>query len=191
MPWLAATALLHCTAVMEKREALKIWTIFLAILAFSLSLIGTFLVRSGVWDVGPRLRQRSSARSLHSPYSRRLIGGSLALFAARAGGLKQGGLFCANFPRRGARHQQFAADKPVAPTVFVGTLYPLALEALTGEKISVRRAFLQSDIWAALHSIVRSDANWPVPRLETRRPFGRSAKIVICGWRRTDLYAGL
>ena len=48
MPWLAGTALLHCAAVMEKREALKVWTIFLAILAFSLSLLGTFLVRSGV-----------------------------------------------------------------------------------------------------------------------------------------------
>jgi cytochrome c-type biogenesis protein CcmF len=48
MPWLAGTALLHSAAVMEKREALKVWTIFLAILAFSLSLLGTFLVRSGV-----------------------------------------------------------------------------------------------------------------------------------------------
>ena len=48
MPWLAATALLHSAIVMERRDALKIWTVFLAILAFSLSLIGTFLVRSGV-----------------------------------------------------------------------------------------------------------------------------------------------
>ena len=102
MPWLAATALLHCTLVMEKREALKIWTIFLAILAFSLSLVGTFLVRSGVL---------TSVHTFASDPMRGIfillilvlfIGGSLGLFAVRAGGLKPGGLF-APISREGAR----------------------------------------------------------------------------------------
>jgi cytochrome c-type biogenesis protein CcmF len=140
MPWLAATALLHCTLVMEKREALKIWTIFLAILAFSLSLIGTFLVRSGVL---------TSVHSFASDPKRGVfillilvlfIGGSLTLFAARAGGLKQGGLF-APISREGALVLNNLLLTTCCATVFVGTLYPLALEALTGDKISVGAPF--------------------------------------------------
>jgi cytochrome c-type biogenesis protein CcmF len=140
MPWLAATALLHCTAVMEKREALKVWTIFLAILAFSLSLIGTFLVRSGVL---------TSVHAFASDPMRGIfillilvlfIGGSLTLFAARAGGLKQGGVF-APISREGALVLNNLLLTTCCATVFVGTLYPLALEALTGEKISVGAPF--------------------------------------------------
>jgi cytochrome c-type biogenesis protein CcmF len=140
MPWLAATALLHCTAVMEKREALKFWTIFLAILAFSLSLIGTFLVRSGVL---------TSVHAFASDPMRGIfillilvlfIGGSLTLFAARASGLKQGGLF-APISREGALVLNNLLLISCCATVFVGTLYPLALEALTGEKISVGAPF--------------------------------------------------
>ncbi len=140
MPWLAATALLHCTVVMEKRDALKIWTIFLAILAFSLSLLGTFLVRSGVL---------TSVHAFASDPTRGVfillilvifIGGSLALFALRAGGLKQGGLF-APISREGALVLNNLLLTTCCATVFVGTLYPLALEALTGEKISVGAPF--------------------------------------------------
>src|SRR6202047_2175317 len=140
MPWLAATALLHCTAVMEKREALKIWTIFLAILAFSLSLVGTFLVRSGVL---------TSVHSFASDPTRGVfillilvifIGGSLALFALRAGGLQQGGLF-APVSREGALVLNNLLLATACATVFVGTLYPLVLEALTGDKISVGAPF--------------------------------------------------
>ncbi|SFK12688.1 heme lyase CcmF/NrfE family subunit [Methylocapsa palsarum] len=140
MPWLAATALLHCTLVMEKRDALKIWTIFLAILAFSLSLLGTFLVRSGVL---------TSVHAFASDPRRGIfilailvvfIGGSLVLFALRAGGLKQGGLF-APISREGALVLNNLLLTTCCATVFVGTLYPLALEALTGEKISVGAPF--------------------------------------------------
>ena len=140
MPWLAATALLHCTAVMEKREALKIWTIFLAILAFSLSLVGTFLVRSGVL---------TSVHAFASDPTRGVfillilvifIGGSFALFALRASGLKQGGLF-APVSREGALVLNNLLLTTCCATVFTGTLYPLALEALTGEKISVGAPF--------------------------------------------------
>src|SRR5471032_2524212 len=140
MPWLAATALLHCTAVMEKREALKIWTIFLAILAFSLSLVGTFLVRSGVL---------TSVHAFASDPMRGVfillilvlfIGGSFALFALRAGGLKQGGLF-APVSREGALVLNNLLLTACCATVFVGTVYPLALEAVTGEKISVGPPF--------------------------------------------------
>src|SRR4051794_5615105 len=140
MPWLAATALLHSALVMEKREALKVWTLLLAILAFSLSLIGTFLVRSGVL---------TSVHVFASDPTRGVfilcilvlfIGGGLALFALRAPLLKQGGLF-APISREGALVLNNLFLVVACGAVFFGTLYPLALEAVTGEKISVGPPF--------------------------------------------------
>ncbi|RAI39482.1 heme lyase CcmF/NrfE family subunit [Rhodoplanes roseus] len=140
MPWLAGTALLHSALVMEKREALKVWTILLAILTFSLSLIGTFLVRSGVL---------TSVHSFATDPARGVfilgilvvfIGGSLTLFAWRAPMLRQGGLF-APVSREGSLVFNNLFLTTACATVFVGTLYPLALEALTGAKISVGAPF--------------------------------------------------
>src|SRR5712672_1743611 len=140
MPWLAGTALLHSAVVMEKRNALKIWTLLLAILAFSLSLIGTFLVRSGVL---------TSVHTFASDPARGVfilmilvlfIGGALTLFAWRAPMLKQGGLF-APISREGALVFNNLFLTTACLTVFVGTLYPLALEAITGDKISVGAPF--------------------------------------------------
>ncbi len=143
MPWLAGTALLHSALVMEKREALKVWTILLAILAFSLSLLGTFLVRSGVL---------TSVHTFASDPTRGVfilailvffIGGALALFAWRAPLLKKGGLF-APISREGALIVNNLFLVSTCATVFVGTLYPLALEALTGAKISVGAPFFNA-----------------------------------------------
>jgi cytochrome c-type biogenesis protein CcmF len=140
LPWLAGTALLHSALVMEKREALKVWTLLLAILTFSLSLIGTFLVRSGVL---------SSVHTFASDPTRGVfilailvlfIGGSLALYAWRAPELKQGGIF-APISREGALVFNNLFLTTACATVFVGTLYPLALEVLTGAKISVGAPF--------------------------------------------------
>ncbi|HJZ31297.1 MAG TPA: heme lyase CcmF/NrfE family subunit, partial [Hyphomicrobiaceae bacterium] len=136
MPWLAATALLHSALVMEKREALKVWTILLAILAFSLSLIGTFLVRSGIltsvhaFAVDPRRGVFILAILTV------LIGGALCLYAWRAPQLRQGGLF-APISREGSLVLNNVLLTTACATVFIGTLYPLALEAITGTKISV------------------------------------------------------
>jgi cytochrome c-type biogenesis protein CcmF len=136
MPWLAATALLHSAVVMEKREALKVWTILLAILAFSLSLMGTFLVRSGVltsvhaFAVDPRRGLFILVILVV------LIGGALALYALRAPRLQQGGLF-APISREGALVLNNVLLTVACATVLTGTLYPLALESLTGAKISV------------------------------------------------------
>src|SRR6187455_3152452 len=140
MPWIAGTALLHSAVVMEKRNALKVWTILLAILTFSLSLLGTFLVRSGVL---------TSVHTFASDPSRGVfilailvifIGGAFALYAWRAPALKQGGLF-APISREGALVFNNLFLTSACATVFVGTLYPLALEALTAEKISVGAPF--------------------------------------------------
>jgi len=140
MPWLAGTALLHSAVVMEKRNALKVWTILLSILTFSLSLLGTFLVRSGVL---------TSVHAFATDPTRGVfillilcifIGGSLTLYAWRASALKQGGLF-APISREGALVLNNLFLTTACATVFIGTLYPLALEVLTDDKISVGPPF--------------------------------------------------
>src|SRR6266446_7670191 len=140
MPWLAATALLHSALVMEKRDALKVWTILLAILAFSLSLIGTFLVRLGVLTSVHAFATDPTRGVFILAILLLFIGGSLALFALRAPLLKQGGLF-APISREGALVLNNLFLVSACATVFIGTLYPLALEAVTGEKISVGPPF--------------------------------------------------
>jgi len=140
MPWLAGTALLHSAVVMEKRNALKVWTILLAILTFSLSLIGTFLVRSGVLTSVHAFANDPTRGVFILAILVLFIGGSLALFASRAPALKQGGLF-APVSREGALVFNNLFLTTACLTVIVGTLYPLALEAITGEKISVGAPF--------------------------------------------------
>ena len=140
MPWLAGTALLHSALVMEKREALKVWTILLAILTFSLSLMGTFIVRSGVL---------TSVHSFAVDPTRGVFilailifftGGGLALFALRAKDMQTGGLF-QPISREGSLVLNNLLLVTAAATVLVGTLYPMALEGLTGQKISVGPPF--------------------------------------------------
>src|SRR5215813_10352027 len=143
MPWLAGTALLHSAVVMEKRGALKIWTILLAILTFSLSLIGTFLVRSGVLTSVHAFATDPMRGVFILAILVAFIGGALLLFAARAPMLKQGGLF-APISREGALVLNNLFLTSACAAVFVGTLYPLALEALTGEKISVGAPFFNA-----------------------------------------------
>src|SRR3974390_1232424 len=143
MPWLAGTALLHSAVVMEKRNALKVWTILLAILTFSLSLIGTFLVRSGVLPSVHTFSTDPTRGVFILMILILFIGGSLALFAWRAPLLKQGGLF-APISREGSLVLNNLFLTSACATVFIGTLYPLALEALTGDKISVGPPFFNS-----------------------------------------------
>jgi cytochrome c-type biogenesis protein CcmF len=169
MPWLVGTALLHSAVVMEKREALKIWTILLSILTFSLSLIGTFLVRSGVLTSVHTFASDPLRGSFILAILVLFIGGGLALFAWRAPLLRQGGLF-APVSREGALVFNNLFLTTACATVFVGTLYPLALEALTGEKISVGAPFFNATfgpLFAALLVVV---------------PFGP-----LLAWKRGDL----
>jgi cytochrome c-type biogenesis protein CcmF len=143
MPWLAGTALLHSALVMEKRNGLKVWTLLLAILAFSLSLVGTFLVRSGVLTSVHTFATDPLRGVFILAILVLFIGGGLALFAWRAPMLKQGGLF-APISREGALVFNNLFLTTACATVFVGTLYPLALEALTGDKISVGAPFFNA-----------------------------------------------
>jgi cytochrome c-type biogenesis protein CcmF len=140
MPWLAGTALLHSAIVMEKRSALKIWTLLLAILTFSLSLLGTFLVRSGVLTSVHAFATDPSRGIFILCILMLFIGGSLALFAWRAPTLAAGGLFHP-ISREGALVLNNLFLTTATATVLVGTLYPLVVEALTGDKISVGAPF--------------------------------------------------
>ncbi len=140
MPWLSGTALLHSAIVMEKRNALKVWTVLLAILTFSLSLLGTFLVRSGVLTSVHAFATDPSRGVFILVILCLFIGGSLTLYLWRASSLKQGGLF-APISREGALVLNNLFLTTACATVFVGTLYPLALEMLTGDKISVGAPF--------------------------------------------------
>ncbi len=169
MPWLAGTALLHSAVVMEKRGALKVWTILLAILAFSLSLIGTFLVRSGVLTSVHAFATDPRRGIFILAILIAFIGGALALYAWRAPLLKQGGLF-APISREGALVLNNLFLTCACATVFIGTLYPLALEAMTGEKISVGPPFFNATFGPLF-----------VPLLLVM-PFGP-----LLGWKRGDL----
>ena len=169
MPWLAGTALLHSAVVMEKRGALKVWTILLAILTFSLSLIGTFLVRSGVLTSVHAFAVDPMRGIFILGILVLFIGGALSLYAWRAPLLKQGGLF-APISREGALVFNNLFLTTACATVFTGTLYPLALEALTGDKISVGPPFFDLTFGPLF-----------IP-LMLAMPFGP-----LLGWKRGDL----
>ncbi|MEE8273171.1 MAG: heme lyase CcmF/NrfE family subunit, partial [Alphaproteobacteria bacterium] len=136
MPWLAGTALLHSAVVTEKRDALKSWTILLAIIAFSLSLLGTFLVRSGVLTSVHAFATDPTRGVFILAFLVIVIGGSLTLYAIRAPKLKAGGLF-APISREGGLVLNNLLLTAACSTVLLGTMYPLALDALDLGKVSV------------------------------------------------------
>ena len=163
MPWLAGTALLHSALVMEKRDALKVWTILLAILTFSLSLMGTFLVRSGVLTSVHAFAVDPDRGIVILTIMMFFTGGGLALFAWRAGALRQGGLF-APISREGSLVLNNVLLSVSCATVLVGTLYPLALEGITGEKISVGPPFFNMTFIPLMLPLLlrcRSGRCWP------------------------------
>ncbi|MDB6176949.1 heme lyase CcmF/NrfE family subunit [Paracoccus sp. Z330] len=140
MPWLLAAALLHSAIVVEKREALKSWTILLAIMAFGFSLIGTFIVRSGVI---------TSVHSFASDPERGLfilaillafVGGALTLYAARASEMTAKGVF-APVSREGALVLNNVLLAVSAFVVFIGTMWPLFAEMMWDRKLSVGAPF--------------------------------------------------
>jgi cytochrome c-type biogenesis protein CcmF len=136
MPWLVSTALLHSAIVVEKRNALKIWTVLLSILAFSLSLLGTFLVRSGVLTSVHAFAVDPERGFFILAILCLFIGGGLTLFAWRAPSLKAGGFF-SPISREGGLVLNNLFLCAACAAVLIGTLYPLGLETITGEKISV------------------------------------------------------
>ena len=136
MPWLAATALLHSINVLASRDSLRAWTMMLAMIAFSMSMVGTFLVRSGVltsvhaFAVDPE--RGTFILALLAFY----IGAAFTLFAVRSGRLSEGPKF-ELVSREAALVGNNLLLTVILGIVFIGTLYPLFIEAVTGDKLSV------------------------------------------------------
>ncbi len=173
MPWLMATALLHSASVVEKRDALKSWTILLAIVAFGLSLMGTFLVRSGVL---------TSVHAFASDPGRGLfvlmllaiaIGGALALYAMRAPSLAGGGVF-QPVSREGALLVNNMLLSAAVGTVFLGTLYPLFLDVAGGGAVSVGAPYFEATFVPMMAPLVLAAGVGP-----------------LLAWKRGDLLAAL
>jgi cytochrome c-type biogenesis protein CcmF len=143
LPWLSGTALLHSAIVVEKRDALKGWTVFLAIVTFSLSLLGTFLVRSGVLTSVHAFAVDPARGVFILALLVIVIGGSFALFAWRGPQLPAGGLF-RPVSREGGLLLNNLLLSAAAASVLLGTLYPLLLEATGGEKVSVGPPFFNA-----------------------------------------------
>jgi len=136
MPWLAATALLHSINVLAARGALKAWTMMLAVIAFSMSMVGTFLVRSGIltsvhaFAIDPE--RGTFLLALLSIY----VGAAFILFAVRGATLKEGAPFELVSRESGLVVNNLILSV-ILGIVFLGTLYPLFVEAVSGEKLSV------------------------------------------------------
>jgi cytochrome c-type biogenesis protein CcmF len=171
MPWIIGTALLHSAIVVEKRDTLKAWTILLAILTFSLSLIGTFLVRSGVLTSVHAF----ASDPLRGVFILALLGiatgGALLLFAIRAPRLQGGGLF-APISREGGLLLNNLLLTTAAATVLIGTLYPLFLDVVAHQKVSVGPPFFNMTFIPIMIPLLVAMAVGP-----------------LLSWKRGDLFA--
>jgi cytochrome c-type biogenesis protein CcmF len=173
MPWIAGTALLHSAVVVEKRDTLKSWTILLAIITFGLSLLGTFLVRSGVLTSVHAFASDPARGVFILIFLLVVVGGSLTLFAFRGSALKAGGMF-APISREGALVLNNLLLATAAGTVLLGTLYPLFLDAVSGQKVSVGPPFFNRTFVPLMVPVVAAMAVGP-----------------LLAWKRSDLMGAL
>jgi cytochrome c-type biogenesis protein CcmF len=173
MPWISGTALIHSAIVVEKRDTLKSWTVLLAIITFALSLIGTFLVRSGVLSSVHAFAVDPARGSFILALLVITIGGSLMLYAIRAPSLRGGGIF-APFSREGALLLNNLLLATALATVFLGTLYPLFLDAVGGPKLSVGFPFYNATFTPVMVPVLLAMAVGP-----------------MLAWKRGDLLAAL
>jgi cytochrome c-type biogenesis protein CcmF len=142
MPWLAATALLHSVTVLATRDGLRAWTVMLAVVAFSMSMVGTFLVRSGILTSVHAFAVDPERGTFILVLLAGYIGGALALFGLRVGTVKEGSRFD-YVSREGALVANNLLLSAILGVVVFGTLYPLIVEA-AGEKLSVGPPYFNS-----------------------------------------------
>jgi cytochrome c-type biogenesis protein CcmF len=136
MPWLAATALLHSVTVLATRDGLRAWTLMLAVVAFSMSMVGTFLVRSGILTSVHAFAIDPKRGSFLLVLLFLYIGGALGLFGARVGAVREGARFDPVSREAGLVANNLLLSA-ILGIVLVGTLYPLIVETVTGTKLSV------------------------------------------------------
>jgi cytochrome c-type biogenesis protein CcmF len=135
MPWIAATALLHSVSVLATRDALRAWTIMLALIAFAMSMMGTFLVRSGILTSVHSFAVDPERGAFILALLLIYVGGALALFALRIGTVREGKTFAIQ-SREGAIIGNNILLSVILAVVLIGTLWPLAAEAM-GDRVSV------------------------------------------------------
>ena len=145
MPWLIGTALLHSLIIVEKRKSLQAWVLLLAILAFLLSVIGTFLVRSGILT-SVHTFALDPSRGIYILIFTALLGGySLILFGVKSRKFFDNNYF-SSFSKEGSILINNIFMSVVCATVFLGTIYPLLVEAFTNNKISVGEPYYNSTV---------------------------------------------
>jgi cytochrome c-type biogenesis protein CcmF len=186
MPWLVGTALLHSLAVTEKRGAFRSWTVLLAIVAFALSLLGTFLVRSGVLTSVHAFATDPKRGIFILVFLSLVIGGSLLLFAFRSPRVGMGGAF-----EVVSRESMLLLNNVVlvvaAASVLLGTLYPLALDALGMGKISVGPPYFETVFVPLMAPAlflmgVGPLARWksaPLPELAVRLRWAAAVSVIV------------
>ncbi|MEO8739548.1 MAG: heme lyase CcmF/NrfE family subunit [Casimicrobiaceae bacterium] len=185
MPWLVGTALIHSLAVTEKRGAFRSWTVLLAILAFSLSLLGTFIVRSGVLTSVHAFATDPARGVFILAFLAIVVGGSLTLFAWRAGSVGLGGAFSMVSRESMLLGNNILLVVAMA-SVLLGTLYPLFLDAMNLGKISVGPPYFDAVFYplmapAAFLMGVGPVARWseaPLPELWTRLRWALGVAVV-------------
>ena len=180
MPWLIGAALLHSAVVVEKRDALKSWTILLALIAFSFSLIGTFLVRSGVLTSVHAFAVDPARGVFILMILFAAIGGSLTLYAWRAPMLKAGGLF-QPLSREGALVLNNLLLATGAATVLLGTLYPLFLDVLGAGKVSVGPPYFNSTFVPLMIPLVVAMAIGPLLSWKRADIAGAISRLAAAG----------
>jgi cytochrome c-type biogenesis protein CcmF len=177
MPWLTGTALVHSAIVVEKRESLKIWTVLLAIGTFSLSLSGTFLVRSGILNSVHAFANDPARGIFILALLGLVIGGSLLLFALRAPLLRSGGIF-APVSREGALVLNNILLCSICAVVVAGTMTPPFADLLLGQKISVGAPFFNLTVLPLAIPVFAAMAVGPL--LPWKR--GRLMPLVVHAW---------
>ena len=175
MPWLISAALLHSAIVVEKREALKSWTILLAILAFGFSLIGAFIVRSGVLTSVHAFANDPERGVYLLVITAIFMGGALTLYAIRAAAMESKGVF-ALVSRESALVANNVLLSVACFVVFIGTVWPLVAEMAFGRKLSVGAPFFDAaftPFMVALAAILPIGAIMPWKRARLGRSMGR------------------
>ena len=184
LPWLVSTALIHSLAVTEKRGLFRNWTIVLAITAFSLSLLGTFLVRSGVLTSVHAFAADPRRGVFILVFLLVVVGGSLTLFAMRAGKVRSGGAF-ALMSRETLLLLNNVLLTTAAASVLLGTLYPLIVDSLNLGKLSVgppyfNAVFVPIMVPVLLFMVVGTAARWKSDGvMDLARKLGASALAAL------------
>ncbi len=169
MPWLVGTALLHSLAVTEKRNLFKAWTVLLAIFAFSLSLLGTFLVRSGVLTSVHAFANDPERGMFILGFLAVIVGLSLVLYAWRAPTVNTGGSFSL-FSKESLLLTNNILLVVACASILLGTLYPLFLDALGFDKISVGPPYFDTIFFLLMLPLVLLLAIGPMTRWQQENP---------------------